>query len=106
MGGNQPGLRPDVVLKMELELVRMQEVVSDYIRPAMPSFYFEDSQVSELTALTADLNPYIEQFAANAITGNIDIDKEWDTFQNTIQQMGGERLRLIYQACLDRYMGK
>lgn len=104
--GNQPGIRPDACLLMEPELLAVQSSVSEYIRVAMPSFYFMEDEVTQVSQLSADLNPYIEQFAANVIVGNTDIDAQWDTFVATLEAMGYPRLLEIYQGCLDRYMGR
>lgn len=106
MNGNQPGIRPDACLLMEPELLAVQSSVSEYVRVAMPSFYFLDGEVTQVSQLSADLTPYIEQFAAGAIVGNIDIDAQWDTFVATLEAMGYPKLLEIYQGCLDRYMGR
>ncbi len=104
--GNQPGIRPDACLLMEPELLEVQSSVSEYIRVALPSFYFKEEEVAQVSQLSADLNPYIQQFAANVIVGNADLDKEWDTFVQTLEAMGCKKLQQIYQGCLDRYMGR
>jgi len=106
MNGNQPGIRPDACLLMEPELLSIQSSVSEYVRTAMPSFYFDDEEVTKVSQITADLTPYVEQFAANAIVGNVDIDAEWDTFVKTLEAMRYRELLDLYQGCLDRYMGR
>ena len=56
--------------------------------------------------LQSDLDTYQEEFRLKAITGQLDIEAEWDNYVATCKSMGYEELQEINQAALDRYFAK
>ena len=56
--------------------------------------------------LQSDLDTYQEEFRLKAITGQLDIDAEWDNYVETCMSMGYEELQGITQNALDRYLAK
>ncbi|MBQ4551975.1 MAG: hypothetical protein IJA59_03400 [Clostridia bacterium] len=51
----------------------------------------------------ADINTYLTQMHAAFVTGEKDIDAEWDNFQKELMDMGLQDVIDVYQAALDRY---
>ena len=51
----------------------------------------------------ADINTYVTQMHAAFVTGEKDIDAEWDNFQAELMDMGLQDVIDVYQAALDRY---
>ncbi|MBR5230803.1 MAG: hypothetical protein IKW00_00965 [Clostridia bacterium] len=51
----------------------------------------------------ADINTYVTQMHAAFVTGQVDIDAEWDNFQAELMDMGLQDVIDVYQAALDRY---
>jgi len=51
----------------------------------------------------ADIDTYLTQMHAAFITGEKDIDAEWDNFQAELMDMGLQDVIDVYQAALDRY---
>ena len=49
------------------------------------------------------ITTYLKQARAQFITGELDLDKDWDTYVNTLNQMNLGRLLEIEQAAYDRY---
>ncbi|MBQ9269027.1 MAG: extracellular solute-binding protein [Oscillospiraceae bacterium] len=56
--------------------------------------------------LQTDLETYQEEFRLKAITGQVDIDAEWDNYVATCKSMGFDELQEISQAALTRYLEK
>lgn len=56
--------------------------------------------------LQTDLETYQEEMRLKFITGQADIDAEWDTYCDTLESMGFYELMEIDQAAVDRYMAK
>ena len=46
---------------------------------------------------------YLQQAKAQFITGELDVDQDWDTYVNTVEQMNASRLLEIEQAAYDRF---
>ena len=63
----------------------------------------ESSRQSELQS---DLDTYQEEMRLKFITGQLDIDAEWDNYVATCKSMGFEELQEITQAAVDRYLAK
>lgn len=46
----------------------------------------------------SDLESYVKEAGIKFITGEMDLDKDWDTYVNTYLSMGGEEVRTSLQA--------
>ena len=56
--------------------------------------------------LETDLETVQSEFRLKAITGQLDIDAEWDAYVEKCKSMGSDELLEITQAAVDRYMSK
>jgi putative aldouronate transport system substrate-binding protein len=63
----------------------------------VPPVVFTEEQASELTDLEVTILDYVNQMAARFITGDADIDSEWDTYVKTLDDMNLARFIEIYQ---------
>lgn len=50
-----------------------------------------------------DINKYVMEFQAAVLTGEKDVEAEWDTFISQLNEMGLQDVIDVYQAALDRY---
>jgi len=50
-----------------------------------------------------DLKAYVTEMNAAFMTGQKDIEAEWDTYLKKLDDMGLQEVITIYQAALDRY---
>lgn len=66
--------------------------------PTLP-YSTEDSETR--TSLVTDIKMYTEQAFGQFITGELDIEADWDTYVNTLKQIGSEELIAIEQATYD-----
>ena len=70
---------------------------------AYPVVSYTSDEVEERGAVYNDITTYLKQARAQFITGELDLDKDWDTYVNTLNQMNLGRLLEIEQAAYDRY---
>ena len=68
-----------------------------------PRLSYTAEEASERATLKTDLENYLKQAKAQFMTGEIDVEEGWDSFVNTVNGMGLERLIEIEQAAYDRY---
>lgn len=71
-----------------------------------PALVYTSEEAEERTQLYNDINNYLANMHAQFISGQADIDGDWDTFISQLNAMGLERLLGIEQAAYDRLMGK
>ena len=69
-----------------------------------PKLSYTAEEASERATLKTDLETYLNQAKAQFITGEVDVEAGWDSFVNTVNGMGLERLLQIEQAAYDRYL--
>ncbi len=74
--------------------------------PVLPTLSFTDEETEQLTILRTDLMDYIKSFEASCITGQKDVEAEWDNHLTQLEKLGLSQLRDIYRAALDRYNAK
>lgn len=72
---------------------------------ALPVLSYTDDESTELS-IYLDLTSYVDATEAKFITGELDIDAEWDNFQSQLKKYGVEEMSDIYQAAYDRYKVK
>ncbi len=76
----------------------------DELVPSFPFLVYTAEEASERSTLVTDINSYITNMKAQFITGEKDIETEWDSFQATLNGMGLDRLLTITQGAYDRYI--
>jgi len=67
---------------------------------------FTAEEGTERAKILSDIKTYVDTMTVNFIIGNNDIDKDWDTYIETLKSMGLDRLTEIHQASLDRYYNR
>lgn len=68
---------------------------------ALPPLFFTKDQSEELANLTKTITDYKNEFLARAVTGDIDIEKEWDGYLKKLDGMKLSRYLQIYQEAYD-----
>lgn len=68
------------------------------------SYTTEESETR--AEIQTDIETYQEEMMLKFVTGQADIDAEWDTYCQTLLDMGIENLWETQQAAVDRYMAK
>lgn len=79
---------------------------SDETMPNTQWLSYTTEESNRRADLQTDLETYQEEMRLKFITGQADIDAEWDTYCSTLDSMGFYELMEIDQAAVDRYMAK
>jgi putative aldouronate transport system substrate-binding protein len=69
----------------------------------VPPLYFTSDQLGELNDLSKTINDYLKEMTARFITGDANLDKEWNTYLEKLKGMNIDRYLQIYQ---DTYNAK
>lgn len=93
---------PDVARK-----ISYMESSADYLnKESVPPVLFTDDESKELSTLQTALQDYVLQQQASWVTGQGDVDAEWEGYVAQLETMGVARYVQIYQDATDRYYGK
>ena len=60
----------------------------EYNPNSFSALSFTEEQQAQLATILADLDPYIKQYQAQVITGDLDLESSWDSYVDTMNQMG------------------
>nr|WP_288825366.1 DUF3502 domain-containing protein [uncultured Clostridium sp.] len=80
------------------------EKYSPDINTLIPNLAFEGEDSQAVSEYTLTIGGYVNQATVQFITGNLDIDKEWDNYISKLKDMGVEDYIKRYQKCYDAYM--
>lgn len=67
----------------------------------VPPLWYSDEAISEMAMLTTDINTYVEEAIARFIIGDLDVETDWDSFQNELKALGVDRYLEIIQETYD-----
>ncbi|MFS0723060.1 ABC transporter substrate-binding protein [Paenibacillus sp. 1P07SE] len=70
----------------------------------MPPLFFTTEQTEEIADLQKTIYDYVSEMNARFITGNTDIDAEWDNYLATLANMNLDRYLQVYQEAYDANM--
>lgn len=69
----------------------------------LPTLILPSKQNEEYTQMMSDITTYTNEMSMQFITGQLSIEKEWDSYVETMKGMGIETAILYKQEALDRY---
>jgi putative aldouronate transport system substrate-binding protein len=73
------------------------------IRRVFPLVSFNAAESQELANIMSEINTFVKEYTLGFLLGRRDINREFDTYINTLKSMGVERAIQINQVALDRY---
>jgi len=74
--------------------------------PQAPILSGTADELAITTQISADINKYVSDCVAKFIAGEMDVETDWDTFTDTINQMGYEEWNSIIQTQYQRWMNR
>ena len=86
----------DFLTSAELGSRRLEKVY------AVPNYVYTEEESVRQGALVTDVKMYTQQAFGQFVTGELDVEKDWDTYINTLEQIGLKELLEIEQAAYDR----
>lgn len=109
-GGGNPGLATDQTFKGG-ETYWTSLEGNDKYRPYIPDIVWEKfpltaEQASQISSVTADMSAVIQEYEAKFVTGVLDIDKDWDEYQNKLDQAGRKIYLQTYQEAYNTLIQK
>lgn len=70
----------------------------------VPNLVFEGQDAQTISEGTITIGGYVNQATVQFITGDMDPEKDWDTYISKLQDMGVENFLNIYQTTYDAYI--
>lgn len=67
-----------------------------------PTLVYTADESNRLNTLKTDITMYVEQACGQFITGELDIEENWDTYISTLESIGLDEIVAIEQAAYDR----
>jgi putative aldouronate transport system substrate-binding protein len=67
----------------------------------LPKMYFTEDQANEVATIMPQLETYVDETFAQAVTGQMDIEAEWDSYLANLESIGLSRFVEIHQEVLD-----
>ncbi|WP_243298874.1 extracellular solute-binding protein [Bacillus litorisediminis] len=81
----------------------VEEEYLPYAEVPFPQVYLTLEEQEEVNTLKPDIDSYLEQMEAKFVSGEVEIDAEWDQYVETLKSLGADRLAEINQAAYDRW---
>lgn len=70
----------------------------------VPNLVFEGPDAQTVSEGTLTIGGYVNQACVQFITGDLDVEKDWDTYISKLEAMGVENYIATYQSAYDTYM--
>jgi putative aldouronate transport system substrate-binding protein len=68
----------------------------------LPPMYFTEDQANEVATILPQLETFVDETFAQALTGQIDIEAEWESYLSNLEAIGLSRFVEIHQEVLDQ----
>ena len=94
-------------LNTEAFLQRAAEQYSEFApdeSTIVPNLVFEGQDAQVVSEGTLTIGGYVNQACVQFITGDLDVEKDWDTYIEKLNAMGVENYIATYQKAYDTYM--
>ncbi|TVY08110.1 ABC transporter substrate-binding protein [Paenibacillus cremeus] len=94
--------------KNPLEIILFKETKEKYepyaikLEKTVPPLFFTNEQAEELANLEKTITDYRTEFFAKAVTGGVDIEKEWNNYLATLDKMNLKRYLEINQQAYEQ----
>ncbi|WP_010270362.1 extracellular solute-binding protein [Paenibacillus senegalensis] len=110
-GGFFPYVEPPAELRtavkgrtLDEEILASAEELEQFApEEVWPSFTPTEEESKQTNAILTDINKYITEMRVKFITGEADLDRDWDNYVNTLDRMGAEKYLEIRRAQYERY---
>jgi putative aldouronate transport system substrate-binding protein len=109
-GPNAPGVMSKESYEKLVFAVDKQKKIERYklydafaVKEYLPKIRFTEEQLNNLSVLRTDIDSYVRQMKAKWVTGQSDIEKDWNSYLDQLKKMGSEKYLDIYQKGYDSY---
>ncbi|PZE22861.1 ABC transporter substrate-binding protein [Paenibacillus xerothermodurans] len=70
-------------------------------KTVLPPLFFTNEQATEAADLEKTINDYVKEMIARFVTGDVNIDSDWETYLKNLEDMNLQRYLEIYQLAYD-----
>ncbi|MBR4061343.1 MAG: hypothetical protein IKK03_16065 [Lachnospiraceae bacterium] len=102
---NGVGINPDTVTQESLNQAAADTLYqTSGLAPeeTISTLLFNDEEKEVIADVESTLQNFVDEFVATALSGNIDIDAQWESYLKEIDKIGADALLEVYQAAYDR----
>ena len=68
----------------------------------IPNFFLTEDQAVEISEIKTPLLDYVEETVARFITGDLNLDADWDSYLKEFDKIGVDRYLDLYQQIYDQ----
>ena len=86
----------------ESYLITQRSKLVDHGAVPLPAMNYSEGDSQMIASLKADLDTYINQYGAQVITGELDLESSWQEYIETMNAMGAEELTDIYRTAYEK----
>lgn len=108
LGGGHPTVEKETTFQggqtVPRSMAAMETLMPYVIEEVWAPFTYTNEEQDELAALEDDIEKYVDEMKIKFISGDEPLSN-WDTYVETIEQMGLDAYMKIKQKALDRYLG-
>ncbi|GAB6167878.1 extracellular solute-binding protein [Clostridium carnis] len=79
------------------------EQYKPFLGEQLPILSFTKEELDKIGTMKTDLNNYVDEMKAKWVTGQADVEKDWDGYIDRLNKMGVEDYIKIYNDAFDRY---
>jgi putative aldouronate transport system substrate-binding protein len=67
----------------------------------IPPLFYSPENASEMAMLTTNINTYVDECIAKFVVGDMNVETDWNRFQNELRNLGIDRYLSLIQAAYD-----
>ena len=101
-----PEISYDTTNAMEFRRQEMGSILADATVDKLWAPTFTATESRELSTLTTDLKTYVDEMRLKFLTGDANLETDWDEFVAHLKTMGMDRYMEIYGAAYNRTYGE
>ena len=83
------------------EKVANDEIYEPFLNEKIPAVWYTEEQAQRVSTITTDVREYVRQKQAQWISGQADVDAEWDEYVSYVEGLGIQELTDMRQELLD-----
>ena len=106
-GGSNPSIAEDTYFGNNMYPALEQQITRSLLEytpdEAWGLFNYDEADATRLSTLETDIDTYMTEMRAKFVTGNASLENEWDTYIETLNQIGLGELMEIYRRGLEAY---
>jgi putative aldouronate transport system substrate-binding protein len=98
---------PAEIAEFDIEVILFNKTNEDYLpykqpdEMTLPPLYFTEEQAQFVAEVTPTIEAYVDETFSRAVTGQIDIEAEWENYKATLESMGLAQFITAHQEVYD-----